>query len=306
MIDVCQLGTAGTMPLPDRALSALLFRVDSELYLVDCGEGTQVAMRKLGWGFRAVGTIFITHLHGDHVGGLPGLLLSLGNSFRDQPVDIYGPPGLRRVVRGLRTIAPILPYRVRIHEIPAPATFPVGPLTVTTLPLEHSLPCIGYRFDVPRARPFNPEQARALEIPVPRWNDLQHGRQIRLRGRTIQPNDVLGPARPGIALAFITDTNPIDEIVEFVRDVDLLVCEANYAEEEDRPKARERGHMLFSEAASLAYRARARKLWLTHYSASIADPTVHLSMARAIFPVVELGEERKTLTLRFRDDGDPL
>lgn len=305
MIDLCLLGTAGTMPLPDRALSALLFRVNSELFLLDCGEGTQVPMRRLGWGFRALGTMFISHVHGDHVGGLPGLLLTLGNSGREEPVHIYGPPGLRRVVRGLRTIAPFLPYQVRVHEIDAPGTLAVGAMTVAVLPLEHSLPCLGYRFEVPRGRPFLPERARELGVPVRRWKALQHGRSVRARGETVHPDDVLGEPRRGLAFAFVTDTNPIDSIVDLARDVDLMVCESTYALEEDRPKARERGHMLFSEAADLARRAGARRLWLTHYSAAIADPTEHLDAATAIFPQTELGEELKTTTLAFDDERDP-
>src|SRR5215212_9761164 len=187
MIDVCLLGTAGAMPLPERDLSALLFRVNGSHYLVDCGEGTQVSMRKLGWGFRALDAIFITHVHGDHVSGLPGLLLTLGNSARTQPVDIYGPPGTRRVVRSLRSIAPYLPYRVRVHDIVAPEILRVADIKIAALPLEHSIPCIGYRFDLDRARPFLPDRASALEVPVSRWKELQQGRSVQVAGRLIDP-----------------------------------------------------------------------------------------------------------------------
>jgi ribonuclease Z len=289
------------MPLADRALSALLFRLAGNMVLVDCGEGTQVAIRKLGWSLHDIGAIFITHVHGDHIGGLPGLLQTMGNVMRMEPVVVYGPPGVRRVVQALRTIAPYLPYELTVEELDGPAQLPLGDLIVSALPLDHSVPCHGYRFDLPRGRPFLPERASALGIPVNRWSELQAGHPIQVDGRSIQPNEVLGPPRPGLSLAFITDTNPIDPIIDFVREVDLLVCEANYAEESDRSKARERGHMLFDEAADLARRADARRLWLTHYSAAIADPAAYADIARAVYPSVELGHDRMTTTLRFRD-----
>jgi ribonuclease Z len=301
MIDVALLGTAGAMPLPERALSALLIRVQGRLHLVDCGEGTQVAMRKLGWGFGGLRSIFITHVHGDHVGGLPGLLLTLGHTERTEPLDVYGPSGTRRVIRGLRVIAPHLPFPVRVHELTAPASIEISGVTVRALSLEHSVPCLGYRLDLPRSPAFLPERASALGVPVERWKDLQRGQRVRAGERMVEPADVLGPPRGGLGVAFITDTNPIDTIVDFVRDADLFVCESNYADDADRFKARERRHMLFSEAADLARRAQVHRLWLTHFSGAIAHPPEHLPAVRAIFPNTEIGEDLKTTTLRFHD-----
>jgi ribonuclease Z len=301
MIDVALLGTAGAMPLPERALSALLIRVQGGLHLVDCGEGAQVSMRRLGWGFGGLSSIFITHVHGDHVGGLPGLLLTLGHTERTEPLHIYGPPGTRRVIRSLRVIAPYLPYPVRVHEITAATSVEIGSVTVRALSLEHSVPCLGYRFDLPRSPAFLPERASALGVPAQRWKELQRGQRVRVGGRTFEPADVLGPPRRGLSLAFITDTNPIDPIVDFVRGADLFVCESNYADETDRPKARDRRHMLISEAADLARRAKAHRLWLTHFSGAIANPVDYLATAQSIFPNTEIGEDLKTTTLRFRD-----
>jgi ribonuclease Z len=277
-------------------------KLGDRLVLADCGEGIQVPMRELGWGFRDLDAIVITHFHGDHVAGLPGLLLTAGNAERREPMHLYGPTGLRRVVRGLRTIAPCLPYPVRVHQVEGGSRIEVAGMSIRTLTLDHGTPCLGYRFDVARAPGFQAERARELGVPVQRWKRLQQGHPVRVGDRVISPDEVLGPPRRGLAVAFITDTNPIDAIAEFAVDVDLLVCESTYGDEADRPKARERGHMLMTEAADLARRAGAHRLWLTHFSAAMPKPEIYLPAARAIFPNTELGHERKTLSLAFPAD----
>src|SRR3954463_4295819 len=146
MIDVALLGTGGTLPLPDRFLSAALLRCGGQLILIDSGEGTQVSLRKLGWGVEDVGTILLTHFHADHVAGLPGLLLTIGNSgrTREEPLTVAGPRGVQRVVESLRVIAPHLPYPVRYREFTGDATefLNVGPLRITTCPGDHDMPCL--------------------------------------------------------------------------------------------------------------------------------------------------------------------
>src|SRR5215212_2193272 len=283
MLDVALLGIGGTFPLPGRPLSALLLRLNGDLILIDCGEGTQVPLRALGWGLKAISAVCITHVHGDHVTGLPGLMLTVGNAGRTERLDVYGPPGLRRVVRGLRTVAPYLPYPVQVHELRAPTSRAIAGMRVEVLQLEHGVPCIGYRFEIDRGRRFLASRAAELGVPLESWKRLQHGHSVKVGARTIRPDDVLGPDRRGLSLAFITDSNPIESIVEFVRGVDLLVCESNHGEEEDRPKARLHGHMLVSEAAEIARQAKVGQLWLTHFSASISDPNIYLDTARDIF-----------------------
>jgi ribonuclease Z len=302
MLDVYLLGEGGTMPLPGRWLSSLLVRHEGRLLLFDCGEGTQIPLRAAGWGLRAIDTIFITHFHGDHVGGLPGLLLTLGNAERREPLTIFGPPGLRAVVAGLRVIAPRLPYEVECRELAGGERFALGALQVACLPVEHSLPCLSYTLERPRGRRFEPDRARALGLPPPLWGRLQRGETIDWEGRTVAPDDVLGAPRAGVKLAFVTDTRPTAALPGFVAAATLLVCEGMYGAADDLPKAIENRHMLFAEAAGIARDGGVDALWLTHFSPSLTAPADYLPAARAVFPNTRLGATGLTTTLSFPDD----
>jgi ribonuclease Z len=301
MLDVYLLGEGGTMPLPGRWLSSVLVRHEGRLLLFDCGEGTQIPLRAAGWGLRAVDTIFVTHFHGDHVGGLPGLLLTLGNAERREPLTIFGPPGLAAVVAGLRVIAPYLPYEVVCRELAGGERFALGALQVACLAVEHSLPCLSYTLERPRGRPFEPERARALGLPLPLWGRLQRGETVTWAGRLVAPDAVLGAPRAGVKLAFVTDTRPTAALPGFVADARLLVCEGMYGAAEDLPKALENRHMLFAEAAAIARDGAVDALWLTHFSPSLAAPGDFLPVARAIFPNTRLGATGLTTTLSFPD-----
>ncbi|SRR5579884_536641 len=302
MIDVYLLGEGGTWPLPGRWLSSVLLRHGGDLLLFDCGEGTQIPLRAAGWGLRAVGTVFFSHYHGDHVGGLPGLLLTLGNAERREPLDLYGPPGLAAVVAGLRVIAPHLPYDVRCHELSGGERLAVGELVVRTLAVEHSLPCLAYTVERPRARRFEPERARALGLPVTLWNRLQRGEVVAWNGHIVQPDAVLGPPRAGVKFAFVTDTRPTVALPGFVAGAQLLVCEGMYGAEEDLPRALENRHMLFRESAAIAREGGVEALWLTHFSPALTAPAAYLPAARAIFPNTTIGATGLTTTLTFPDD----
>jgi ribonuclease Z len=305
MIDVALLGTGGTLPLPDRFLSCALLRCGGQLILIDCGEGTQVSLRKLGWGLKDIGTILLTHFHADHVAGLPGLLLTIGNSgrTRDEPLTVAGPRGVQRVVESLRVIAPHLPYPVRYREFvgdPADA-LAVGPLWVTTCPAAHDVPCLAYRLSLPRAPAFQPDRAKALGLPVTLWKLLQRGESVTHDGRTVRPQEVLGPPRPGLVVAFITDSRPTSGLVEFVTDADLLICDATYGDPADQPKAIENKHMTFAEAAALGAAARVRRLWLTHFTPALPNPEFFRREAEAVYPGVVIGHEHLATTLSFVD-----
>jgi ribonuclease Z len=305
MIDLLLLGTSGTIPLPGRPLSALLARVGPELILFDCGEGTQVSMRRAGWGFKHLSAICLSHLHGDHVAGLPGLLLTVANAGRTEPLDIYGPVHTGIVVAGLRVIAPRLPYEVRIHELGKANGIIWNDATLASLPVDHSVPCLAYRLDLPRARRFDPARARQLGVPVTDWKVLQRGETVTVGGRTVRPEEVLGSARRGLRFGFVTDTRPTRALPGFLAEADLLVIEGTYGDPADAENAIENKHMLFSEAAEIGRQAQVRELWLTHFSAKMMDPERYVDEARRNLPSTTIGREGLTTSLHFLDD-EPL
>lgn len=308
MIDVCLLGTAGTIPLPRRRLSATLVRVGGNLVLLDCGEGTQVALRERRWGLRHLNAILITHTHADHILGLPGLLLSLGFSGKGagEPLTIYGPPPLEDVLKHLLVVAPRLPYPLNIATLSGGETFVLeglGDTEARCISVEHDVPCLAYSLSVPRAPRFNVGRAQALGLPVEQWSQLQRGQSVQFGERTIEPEEVLGPNRRGLRLMLVTDTTLTPSIVEFVwaegKGADLLIAEGMYGSEEEKPVRWESLHMTFAEAAALARNGGARRLWLTHFSPSLEDPSAHLGQATAIFPATVLGHDGLTETLTF-------
>ncbi len=311
MLDVCLLGTAGTIPLPKRRLSATLVRVGGGLVLLDCGEGTQVALRERGWGLRHLKAILVTHVHADHILGLPGLFLSLGFSGKgaDEPLSIYGPPPLKDMLKGLLVVAPRLPYPLRVVTLSGGETFPLEGLEglqASCTEVEHDVPCLAYSLSMQRAPRFDAERAQALGLPVEHWGRLQGGQSVQFGGHTIEPKEVLGPPRRGLRLALVTDTSLTHGIVEFIRaggeGADLLIAEGMYGSEEDKPVRWESLHMTFAEAAALARDGGARRLWLTHFGPSLKEPSAHLGRATAIFPEALLGHDGLTETLKFEEE----
>ena len=300
MVEICMLGTGGTLPLADRALSSLYIRVNGRAMLADCGEGTQVSIRRLGWGFRCLEGLVLTHFHGDHCTGLPGLLLSLEKAGREEPFDIYGPPGLKRVVEGLCVIVPKLSYMVRLHEFPPEGReFEIIGLKVRSFPVNHGVPCYGFRFELERKGAFDPEKAQRLKAPVQEWKKLQMGESIRVGMKKIRPEDVMGEARKGITFAFSTDTRPCETLNRYTAGTDLLILEGMYADEEKQPLALKNHHMMFREAAEIARAADPARLILTHFSTSLDSPEEGLPAAREIFPATEAGQDGLIITLRY-------
>lgn len=299
MLDLCTLGTGGTMPLPDRALSALYARVNGHALLIDCGEGTQVGVQRLGWGMQCIDAILITHYHADHCSGLPGMLLALTKAMRTAPLHIFGPVGLTAVVSGLRVIAPQLSFPIVLHELSGQAEFDAIGLHITAFPVEHAMPCLGYRLHLARQAAFDPQKAKAQGIPLPLWKVLQRGETVQADGLTFRPEDVMGAPRKGITVLYATDTRPVDVIAEMGFRCDLMILEGMYGAEEKLPLAVKNHHMLFREAAALARDAEAGRLLLTHFSTSMESPEDFLQNAQDIFPDTALASDGMTLMLQY-------
>jgi ribonuclease Z len=298
VLDLALVGSGGMMPLPNRWLSSVLIRHDSHLILFDCGEGTQISLRALGWGMKAIDLILISHLHGDHVAGLPGLLLTQGNSGRTEPVQVLGPPGLAEVVQGLRVVAPRLPFEVATRELTGGDAFELDGLHGHCVEAEHHVACLAYRLDLPRGRRFLPQRARELGVPVNQWSRLQRGEPVG----DVAADQVLGPRRAGVSLGLVTDTRPTAAVCGLVRGVDLLICEGMYGDDEDQPRAVERTHMTFREAAQLARTAEVGQLVLTHFSPSVVEPEAYADRATSVFPRTVVGKDHLTFTLNFPSD----
>ena len=304
MLDICLLGTGGTLPLMNRWLTSLMVRYKGHAVLIDCGEGTQIAAQRAGVTLKPVDKILLTHLHADHISGLPGLLLTMGNQGRTEELSIVGPVGTERAVNALRSIAPNLPFDIRVSELETDEELMYFlECDIRAFRVNHGVPCYGYSFTLPRAGRFDAARARELEIPLPFWSRLQKGESIEHEGTVYTPEMVLGPPRRGLKLTYCTDSRPIPAISAAAAESDLFICEGMYGEDEMLPKALENRHMLFSEAARLAADAGGvRELWLTHYSPSLPNPKMFREVARAIFPNTRTARDGWTKTLVFDEE----
>lgn len=303
MLDVCLLGCGGMMPLPYRWLTSLMTRFNGSQLLIDCGEGTQIALKEKGWSFKPIDVICFTHYHGDHISGLPGLLLTMGNADRQEPLTLIGPKGLERVVNSLRVIAPELPFEIKFIEITEPEqTFEMNGYRLKAFRVKHNVVCYGYTIEIDRAGKFDVNRAMEQEIPKEYWKHLQRGESLELDGRTLTPDMVLGPPRKGIKLTYCTDTRPVDSIRENAKDSDLFICEGMYGEKDKASKAVEYKHMTFYEAANLAKEAGVKEMWLTHYSPSLTYPEMYMDEVRKIFPNAIAGKDRMSVELDFPEN----
>lgn len=302
MLDVCLLGCGGMLPLPKRFLTSLLIRHGGKSILIDCGESTQVALHLCGWSVKQIDHILITHFHGDHVVGLPGLLMTMGNNGRTEPVHIWGNLGLQRILDGLLVVCPQLPFEVVCHDITeTDYQFMAGSLQVQALPVEHRVPCVAYSLVLPRAGKFDAARAKARNIPLQYWAPLQKGQTVTDGDAIYYPEDVLGAPRRGLKLTYATDCRPSEALTNLAQNSDLFVAEGLYGDEEKQPGAAEKGHMVYSEAATMARNAKVGQLWLTHYSPAMLEPEEHLSVAQNIFANSKCGTNLMTTTLKFQE-----
>ncbi len=302
MLDVCLLGTGGMMPLPNRYLTSLMTRYKGSNLLIDCGEGVQNTIRLKGWSFKRIDTILITHFHGDHIAGLPGLLLTMGNSNRTETLTMVGPKGLEHIVNSLRVIARDLPFNIEFIELSGnDVSIKLNGYKITAFKLNHRIACYGYTLDIERPPMFDKDRALAQDIPVRAWSHLQKGETVVIDGKTYEPSQVLGEPRKGIRVLYATDTRPVQNIVTFGKDADLMICEGMYGDEEGEKNCKAYKHMTFQEASKLAKDAGARELWLTHFSPALVKPQQYEEVARKIFPNAHVGKDRKSTTIKYEN-----
>ena len=299
MLDIVLLGSGGGMPMPNRHLSSLLIKYMGRKLLFDCGEGCQVAMRKVKSGFKTIDIICISHIHGDHIFGLPGLLSTIGNSERTAPITIIGPVGISNVIKGMLVSIAYLPYDIHIIEDPKSPIILNSTndglevvesddlfgknIILNTLELDHSAPCLGYNLLIPRQPKFLPEKALEEGIPKELWSLLQKGESIQYNEKYYESDRFLGEERKGIKISFITDTRPLREIIDFIDVSDLFICEGTYGDNDDLDKAILNKHMTFKEAAELAKLGNVKELLLTHFSTAMDNPEEYLDGIEDIF-----------------------
>lgn len=303
MLDICLLGTGGMMPLPYRWLTSMMARYNGQSILIDCGEGTQIAMKEKGWSPKPIDVICFTHFHADHISGLPGMLLTMGNAERTEPLLLIGPKGLAKVVASLRIIAPELPFVIDCLELnEAEHTINFDGFRIEAFRVNHNVTCYGYSIVIDRIGKFQVDKAVTLGIEKKYWSRLQRGEIIETGNMTLVPEMVLGPARKGIKVTYCTDSRPTEGIVKNAADADLFICEGMYGEPDKKAKAKENKHMTFYEAAEMAKRAQVKKMWLTHYSPSLNRPEEYLQAVRKIFPETETCKDGKTIELVFEEE----
>jgi len=305
-VRVVFLGTAASIPTDARALPSVVVRRKNEVFMLDCGEGVQRQMVRARVGFHKRMRVFVSHMHGDHVLGLPGLLQSMSLLDRRLKLWVYGPVGIRAFVEAIReTVQFVLTFPLEIHEITGEGGIICDEeeYYVEAVPTAHVIPSFGYALvEKPRLGRFDAKKARMLGVPEgPSWAKLQHGKSVKSQsGRVVKPGQVVGPVRPGLKIAYSGDTRPTRSLVKLARGADLLVHEATLMDEL-AARARRDGHSTPSQAAEVARKAGVKRLILTHVSARYRDVQAMVKEARKVFPHTDVAEDFMAFDLQASD-----
>jgi len=289
------LGTAGSVPTPKRSLPAILIQRKGEQLMFDCGEGVQRQMIKAKTGFHKKMKVFISHMHGDHVLGLPGLMQTMALLDRERKLEVYGPSGIKRFIEAIEeTVQFVLTFPVEIHEIEEPGVIcEEEEYTVQAVWANHVIPSLAYALvEKSRLGKFYPEKAKALGVPEgPLWSKLQNAHKVKLPDdRVIQPEQVVGPPRPGRKIVYTGDTRPFKAFVKFSAGADLMIHDATL-DDELAERADEDGHSTPSQAARNARKAKVKRLILTHISARYDETNTLLEQAQKIFKNTQVAED---------------
>lgn len=293
-------------PLPGRFLTSLLVRRDGDLFLFDAGEGTQVSMKMLNLKWKKISAILISHMHADHVTGLPGMLMLSAQVDRDEPLYVIGPPKLEEYIEANRRILDMfINYEIIFQPVEEGTVFKGDGFVINAFPLRHTKPCWGYSLIEDRRKgEFFPDKAEALGIPRGRlWGTLQNGTPVTLSdGRVITSDMVMGNSREGRKLSYVTDTRYFEKIAEYVEGSDLLFCEGMF-EKALQDTAHEKKHMTSYEAALVARDSHSRKMCLQHYSPRYTDKELRklVEEAREIFPDTVLTRDRMSFSIPLKD-----
>jgi ribonuclease Z len=300
MIRLVVLGSGASLPTLQRHNTSVALQHEGDLFLIDCGEGTQLQWRRAGLRFSKLKAVLISHLHGDHINGLVGFLQTLSLSDRTAPLALLGPPGMRDYIRAARKHLGLrLTYELNVEEHAAGIIYAGGDYRIACATLDHGVPTLGFRFEEDeRAGRFDTEAAARLGVPEgPLFGVLQRGEPVTLDdGRVVAPADVLGPPRRGKVVAYCVDTRPTEAVIRLAEAADLFLCDSTFGDDM-KDEAGRRGHSTASQAAGMSVAAGARLLMLIHISARYHDPRQLVDEARAVFPESRVADDLMELVV---------